>query len=166
VKRDKIYLVGFMGAGKSSLARSLAHRLDWRADDIDTLIEARERRSVSEIFVARGEAYFRSVERQVLRDLLDLRHTVVATGGGTFADADNRATINADGTSIWLDLPFEDVLPRIPSDGSRPLAPDRQSMAALYGVRRLAYQQAHLRLDASRASVGQLVERVLDQMGF
>lgn len=166
MKRDKIYLVGFMGAGKSSLAQALAHRLDWRAEDIDALIEEREHRSVSAIFVAHGEAYFRSLEREVLRDLLGLRHTVVATGGGTFADADNRATINADGTSIWLDLPFEGVLQRVPSDGSRPVAPDRASMAVLYGIRRVAYQQAHVRLDVSRTSVGELVEQVLDQLGF
>jgi shikimate kinase len=166
VKRDKIYLVGFMGAGKSTLGRTLGRRLDWRVEDIDELIEARERLTVSEIFVSRGESSFRSVEREILRGLLPIRHAVVATGAGTFADRENRRAINADGISIWLDLPFERVLERVPSDGRRPLAPDRASMETLYTVRRAAYQEAHVRLDASRAPVGELVERVLDQLGY
>ena len=97
VPTDKVYLVGFMGAGKSTLARSLGARLDWRVEDVDERIEAREGRSVSAIFAAQGEPYFRQVERRVLLDLLPLRHVVVATGGGTFADPDNRALINRDG---------------------------------------------------------------------
>src|SRR5436190_2334802 len=90
MKADKIYLVGFMAAGKTTLARALAKRLDWRAVDIDELIEAREHDSVSGIFARHGEAYFRAVERAVLAEQLAPRHLVVATGGGTFADAQNR----------------------------------------------------------------------------
>ncbi len=95
-----------MGAGKSTLARRLGARLDWRVEDIDERIEAREGRSVSAIFASQGEPYFRQVERRVLLDLLPLRHVVVATGGGTFADPDNRALINRDGLSVWLDVPL------------------------------------------------------------
>jgi shikimate kinase len=164
VKADKIYLVGFMGAGKTTLARMLARRLGWRAEDVDELIEQRERRTVSEIFAHEGEAYFRAVERQVLRALLPVRDVVVATGGGTFVDAANRATIKADGLSVWLDVPFEVVLTRIPSDGRRPLAADRAQMAQLYDARRVAYQEAHLRLDASQARQEELIERLLEQL--
>ncbi len=120
---DKIYLVGFMAAGKTTVARALATRLGWRADDVDELIEARERRTVADIFAQRGEPYFRTLERDILRLLLPLRHLVVATGGGTFMDPDNRAAINMDGVSVWLDVPFEELLARIPADGRRPLAP-------------------------------------------
>src|SRR4029078_10939654 len=88
VKCDKLYLVGFMGAGKTSVARALGRRMGWRVEDIDQRIEAREHQRVAEIFARRGEPYFRSVEREVLRDLLLERHAVVATGGGTFVDPD------------------------------------------------------------------------------
>ena len=114
---DKIYLVGFMAAGKTTVARALARRLDWRAEDIDELIEARERRSVAEIFARSGEPYFRTMEKEILRLLLPMRHTVVATGGGTFVDLENRAAINRDGLSVWLDVPFDMVLARVPADG-------------------------------------------------
>jgi shikimate kinase len=162
VKADKIYLVGFMAAGKSTLARALAKRLDWQAVDIDDVIEKRERMPVADIFARQGEGYFRSVERAVLIDQLPPRHLVVATGGGTFVDPSNRAAINGDGVSVWLDVPLDRVIDRIPSDRRRPLAADRAEFERLYHLRRAAYQQAHVRLDAGRASVDALVEQVLD----
>ena len=106
MNRDKLYLVGFMGAGKTTVARALGRRLGWRVEDIDERIEARERRSVAAIFAQHGEPYFRQLERQVLVDLLPERKIVVATGGGTFAEADNRALMLADGAVAWLDIPL------------------------------------------------------------
>lgn len=164
MKTDKIYLVGFMAAGKTTLAQALGRRLGWRADDVDALIEARERRTVAEIFARDGESYFRSVERQVIWSLLPQRHAVIATGGGTFIDPENRAAINADGLSVWLDVPFDVLLNRIPLDGRRPMANDRVQMALLYESRRLAYQQAQVRLDASRARAEELVEQLIEQL--
>ena len=93
VKTDKIYLVGFMAAGKTTLAQALARRLGWRAEDVDLLIETRERRTVADIFARDGEPYFRSIERQVIYSLLPQRHTVIATGGSTYMDPENRAAI-------------------------------------------------------------------------
>ena len=165
MKTDKIYLVGFMGSGKSTLAHALGRRLRWRVEDIDALIEAREGRTIAAIFQHAGEPTFRKAEREVLRSLLTVRHTVVATGGGTFVEAENRTLINTDGMSIWLDLPIETVIERVPSDGRRPLAADRERLEHLYAVRQAAYRQAHLRLDASRTQTGELVERVLEWIG-
>jgi shikimate kinase len=161
VKADKVYLVGFMAAGKTTLARALGKRLDWRVEDVDERVEAREGRTIASIFARDGEAYFRAVERAVLVDLLPLRHLVVATGGGTFVASENRAAINRDGMSVWLDVPLAEVIERLPADGRRPLAADRDQFERLYAARRLAYQQAHLRLDASAARVGDLVEQVV-----
>ena len=82
MRADKIYLVGFMGAGKSTLATAIGARLDWRVEDIDTLVEQREHLTVAEIFAQRGERHFRGVERAVLVELLPTRHAIIATGGG------------------------------------------------------------------------------------
>ena len=164
MKTDKIYLVGFMGAGKTTVAQALARRLGWQAEDVDALIEAREHRSVADIFAREGEPFFRALEKQVIFSLLPARHVVVATGGGTFVDAENRAAINADGTSVWLDLPFDEVLTRLPPDGRRPLAADLAQLTRLYEVRRLAYEQAHIKMDASHLRTEELIEQLVDKL--
>ncbi len=165
MKADKLYLVGFMGAGKSTVARALGRRLGWRVEDVDERIEARERRSVASIFAQHGEPYFRNVERQVLRDLLPQRQIIVATGGGTFVEPDNRALMLADGAVAWLDLTLPQVIERVPADGRRPLAADRLAMEQLYLKRQLAYGQAHVRVDASRP-VPEVVEELLHWLEF
>ncbi len=154
-----------MGAGKSTVARALGRRLGWRAEDIDDLIEARERRSVAAIFAQSGEAHFRQVERQVVADLAGTREVVVATGGGTFVDPDNRATMLAAGAVAWLDLPLAKVIERVPQDGRRPLAADRAQLEQLYMRRQAAYQLAHLRVDATRP-LHEVVERLLEWVGY
>ena len=161
---DKIYLVGFMAAGKTTVARALAARLGWRAEDVDELIEVRERVAIADIFARHGEPYFREIEREILKLLLPLRHAVVATGGGTFIDADTRAAINLDGLSVWLDVPFERLLTRLPADGRRPLAADRAQMERLFTARQAAYAQAHLRIEAGAAPAEELAEQILDRM--
>jgi shikimate kinase len=162
---DKLYLVGFMGAGKTTVAAALGRRLGWRTEDVDSRIELRERRSVSAIFLRDGEAYFRQAEREVLGDLRSERNVIVATGGGTFVDPDNRALMLNDGAVAWLDLPLSLVIERIPPDGRRPLASDAQQMEQLYERRRAAYRDAHVRLDAT-APVDEVVERLLEWIGY
>lgn len=159
---DKIYLVGFMASGKSTIARALAARLRWQVEDIDELIERRERRTIPEIFAQQGEPYFRAVEREILLLLRPIRHVVVATGGGTFMDAENRSLINFDGVSVWIDVPLVDLIPRIPMDGRRPLAANRAELERLYAARVDTYRLAHLRISAGRAPVQVTVDRVLE----
>src|SRR4051812_38124786 len=96
-----------MAAGKTTVARALAKRLDWQAVDVDELIEQHEHATVADIFAKHGESYFRAIERSVLFEQLAARHMVVATGGGTFGDPQNRAAINSDGMSVWLDVPLD-----------------------------------------------------------
>ena len=165
MEKDKLYLVGFMGAGKSTIARVAGRRLGWRVEDIDERIEARERRSVAAIFAQNGEAHFRQLERQVLGELLPQRHVIIATGGGTFVEPDNRALMLSDGAVAWLDVPLGQVLKRVPNDGRRPLAADRTAMEQLYQRRQLAYAEAHVRIDSSRP-VQEVVELLLEWIGF
>jgi shikimate kinase len=165
VTSDKLYLVGFMGAGKTTVARGLGRRLGWRVEDIDERIEARERRTIASIFSQQGEAHFRQLERHVLTELLPQRHIVVATGGGTFGESDNRALMLADGAVAWLDVPLASVLDRVPADGRRPLAADRAQMEQLFLRRQLAYAQAHVRVDASQP-IPAVIERLLEWLEF
>jgi len=162
VRADKVYLVGFMGAGKTTTARTLGKRLDWKVEDIDACIEREERRDIPTIFRQDGEPYFRSREREVLVGLLPERGVVVASGGGTFVDPANRELMLKDGAVVWLDAPLATVLSRIPLDGRRPLAADRLEMEQLYNQRLAAYRQAHFRVDAGRGSVEGLVEAIVE----
>src|SRR5918996_1665486 len=114
VRTDKLYLVGFMGAGKTTVARALGKRVGWRVEDVDDRIEARERRSVAAIFAQDGEPHFRAVERDVLLELLGVREVVIATGGGTFAEADNRAAMLADAAGGLPDVALHPLPDRRP----------------------------------------------------
>ena len=157
VKADKLYLVGFMGAGKHG-GRAMGRATGWRVEDIDERIEARERRSIASIFAQHGEAYFRQLERQALGELLPERHVVVATGGGTFAEADNRAWMLADGAVVWLDLPLP-----ASSSACRPTAATarRRPCAAGAVVRDDSWRMpTHLRVDATQP-VAEVVEHLL-----
>lgn len=165
MKADKLYLVGFMGAGKTTVGRAVGKRLGWRVVDIDERIEHREGRRVANIFSRDGEAYFRQIERQVLQDLLPERNIVVSTGGGTFVEADNRSLMLADGRVAWLDVSLASVIDRVPADGRRPLASDREQMKRLFERRQIAYSQAHVRIDASRP-MPEVVERMLNWIGY
>ena len=165
MRADKLYLVGFMASGKTTVARALGRRIGWRVEDIDERIEARERRTVASIFAQDGEPYFRQVERTVLRELLPERNLILATGGGTFVDPENRMTMLADGAVAWLDAPLAQVLERLPADGRRPLATDRAQMEQLFLHRRLAYEAAQFRVDAS-LPLDDIVERLMDWVGY
>ena len=165
MKADKLYLVGFMGAGKTTVARAIGKHTGWRVEDIDQRIESREHRTVASIFSQQGEPYFRQLERLALGELLPLRHVVIATGGGTFVEPDNRALMLADGAVAWLELSLAQVIERVPADGRRPLASDRAQMEQLFARRQLAYAQAHVRVDASRP-VPEVVGRLLEFIDF
>ena len=124
----------------------------------------RERRTVADIFARNGEPYFRTLEREILRLLLPLRHAVVATGGGTFMDPDNRAAINMDGVSIWLDVPFDELLARLPADGRRPMAADRTQMERLFAMRQAAYANARVRIDARGVHPEEVADRIIESV--
>ena len=95
-------------------------------------------------------------------DQLQSRHLVVATGGGTFVDPQNRAMMSRDGLIVWLDVPLERLVARVPADGRRPLAADREEFERLYTVRRATYETAHHRVDAGRSSVQAIVDQLAD----
>jgi shikimate kinase len=166
MKRDKIYLVGFAASGKSTVARLLAARLGWRHFDVDELIQQREGRDLKALFAELGEAHFRSAEREVVSGLLEPRHAVVATGSGTFVDPVSRARMAADGVVVWLDARFETLLSRLPAGHPRPLGDDRIALQRAYEARSRVYRLADLRVDADLASAGEVVERLLDWLGY
>ena len=149
-----VFLVGFMGSGKSSIGRHLAPLLDVRFVDLDEHIVRRSGRSIDAIFTHEGEPAFREHERAALRELESSLHlgAVIATGGGTFADPELRAWMLAQGTCVWLDATLDAIESRVARDGSRPLFTDPASLERLHEQRCTAYAAAPMRFDTSTTS--------------
>ena len=141
-----IFVVGFMGAGKSTVGRALAARIGARFIDLDEEIEAAERALIGDIFAQRGEMEFRRIESEALGRVLASDDVVVALGGGAFTIPANRELLRDRGTTVWLDCPFETVQRRVAQATHRPLARDPDRFAALFEARREAYANADLRI--------------------
>ena len=146
-----IFLVGFMGSGKTSIGRELAPLLDVGFVDLDEFITLHDGRTVSAIFAEEGEPAFREHERAALLELEPALATgaVVATGGGTFADPALRAWMLERGVAVWLDATLDAIERRVARDGTRPLFGDRAVLEALHTQRRKAYSEAPMRFDTS-----------------
>jgi shikimate kinase len=145
--RPLIFLVGFMGAGKTTVGRALAGVMGWRFVDLDREIEAREGQTVREIFATRGEAEFRRIEREAIAACGGMSETVIALGGGAYIAEANRALMRGLGLTVWLDCPLEICLRRIGGDMARPLLRGREEMGELFERRRPAYAAADLILE-------------------
>jgi len=145
-----LFLVGFMGSGKTSAGRALASLLHWDFADIDALVEEELGRTIEAIFRESGEGRFREAERSALCTLAPRERVVVATGGGLFLSVAARAFMRAHGLSCWLDAPLAVVLARAGDDGSRPLLAHDEPLArrAFFERRRAAYALADFRIDA------------------
>jgi shikimate kinase len=160
-----IYLVGFMGSGKSTVGRSLAHHLGWSFFDIDAEIERAESTTIAEIFAARGEAGFRRIEAEMVvqhvRSIERGRPAVVALGGGAFANPATRQLLSDNGVTVWLDCPFDTVARRVANDASRPLARDPEQFQALYIARRESYGLADVRIPIAEEEPEAVVEMLL-----
>lgn len=162
----RVFLVGFMGAGKSSVGRALASRLGWQFCDLDQVIEKREGKTVAEIFAEREEAGFRAAETRALEELLQdpSRKTdlVIALGGGTFAQPQNRRILEeAEAITVLLEAPVDELRRRCTADETfRPLAADPGRFMRLYDERLAAYKMATHKVN----TMGKKVEDVTTEI--
>lgn len=143
-----VFLVGFMGAGKTSVGEALAAQLGWRFIDLDQRIEARAQKRIAEIFRSSGESAFRHAEKeellQVLAELETAGGAVVALGGGAFVQPDNGSLLAECGAPcVFLDAPVEELWRRAQAaQGERPLAVSENQFRQLYAARRQRYMEA------------------------
>lgn len=167
----RIILTGFMGAGKTTLARALGVRLGWNWLDLDDLITQRTGRSVPALIKEAGESYFREAETAALQSVLTddtaTAARILALGGGAWTLERNRMLVQQhNGLSVWLDAPFALCWQRITADGttSRPLAQDLAATKNLYESRRKFYAQSELRLTIAPAqTAAELADIVIYQ---
>jgi shikimate kinase len=162
--QGRVFLVGFMGAGKTSIGRLLAEELGYQFVDLDELIESRAGQSVRDIFTLRGEAEFRALESEAVEWCERLYDVVVALGGGAYESELNRECLRKLGTTFWLDCPLEICLARSAGDKSRPLLGDPREMRVLMERRRPNYSLADFVVDTGSQLPDEAVEAILDQL--
>jgi shikimate kinase len=159
-----VALVGMMGAGKSSVGRRLATRLDVPFHDADSELEASAGCSISEIFDRFGEAAFRSGERKVIARLLREPPHVLATGGGAFVEETIRAQIRENAISVWLRAPVDLLVSRVARRDTRPLlrgGDPREIIEQMLRDREPVYREADLSVDSEDGPHTAAVERIV-----
>ncbi len=156
-----LFLVGFMGAGKTTVGRELASSLGYSFIDLDDVIALKAGRSVQQIFAERGESEFRRLETEAIRSYQDQTHSVIALGGGAYVSEENRRLLRQIGKTIWLNCSLEVCLARTRGDRSRPLLGNEEEMRALLVTRRASYAQADFVIDAREMTPEQLVKQIV-----
>lgn len=159
-----IVLVGLMGAGKSSIGRRLAERLDLPFIDADHEIETAAGKSIPEIFADHGEAYFREGERRVIGRLLESGAQVLATGGGAFMNDETRQGIATHGVSVWLRAELPLLMKRVMKRADRPLLQQddpEQVMQRLMDLRYPVYATADVTIESRDVQHTQMVTEVI-----
>jgi shikimate kinase len=165
-----LFLVGYMGAGKTSVGRILAQRLGWTFCDLDERIEAQQNCTIAEVFRRFGEKEFRDLEAvelaRLIQELRTSNGAVVALGGGTILRDENQAQItNQPGVLIFLDAPIEELWSRAKSGGrERPLAGTKNQFQQLYESRRQRYMEADLQVSTSGKRVDEVAEQIAAEL--
>jgi shikimate kinase len=165
-----VFLVGFMGAGKTSVGRALARHAGWHFVDLDDRIQARERRTVSEIFEQSGEAAFRRAEREALAELLKQQHDgkplIAALGGGAYAQEEIVALVaESDAMVVFLDASPDELWRRCNTDViARPLRREESEFRRLYDLRRSRYLKASLLVGTEGKAIVDIVDEIATKL--
>ena len=164
-------LVGFMGAGKSSVGVALSRKLGWPFEDLDERIQAREKRSIEQIFKQSGELVFRQLEHAALRSAVEELGTstkILALGGGAFAQANNAALLEGPELStIFLDAPVEELFRRCREQQvDRPLRGELEEFRRLYEARKPFYLKAAWRINTAGKDVETVAAEAIDALGL
>jgi len=161
-----IFLVGFMGAGKSTIGKALAKRLGYKFLDSDAIIESTAGSSIPEIFAELGEDEFRKLETKTLRSMTGLSASVVAVGGGAFVAEVNREILHGIGISIWIDCPLDLCWSRVSKETHRPLLKSYSEMAQLLEKRQPAYRQSDLRIETGARPPAKVIREIIELLGL
>jgi len=166
-RRKQIYLLGFMGSGKSTVGALLARQLGWPFIDLDTVIEAGQGATIRDIFENAGEPFFRQLEQAALTEIVKTEPVVIALGGGTFVQKPNVELIHElGGATIWLDCPAEELRQRCSTMDNRPLFRDRESFIQLLEQRLPFYRQAEFRVATEGRAPEEVVQDILRLKAF
>ena len=175
LRKDRIYLTGFMGSGKSTIGPILANTIGYEFLDIDRTIEAREGKSVNAIFRDQGEMHFRSLERTLIAEISERRGLVVSLGGGTVTDPETFRMITANGVLVYLKVTPDQLYRRLHRRADRPLLSDeegnrlseealRERIDILYSAREPLYARADIIVLTDELRVGLTVDTIVKRL--
>lgn len=164
MKKRNIILIGFMGTGKTVTGRILAERTGMELVDMDSIIEERAGRPISDIFATDGEAAFRAMERALVQELSKQTGLIISTGGGIVLNPDNIADFEKTGLVVCLKASPETIFQRLEKDTSRPLlsGDKKGQIAALLGKRKLLYDAITHRIDTDGLTGAQTADPILE----
>lgn len=162
----KIVLIGFMGSGKSSIAKKLAERLDLEFIEMDELcIKKSRRNSISEIFEKDGEIIFREIEIYTAKDLINRENVIISAGGGVVMNKINLDYLKKNGIVIFLDTAFEIIEKRLMDDNTRPLFKDKKKAKQLYDFRLPLYKYyADVIINTDNKSVEEIAKEIVSRI--
>jgi shikimate kinase len=168
-EKDLLFLIGYRGSGKTTVARLLAKRLGWNWLDADQALEERHGRTVREIFASEGETGFRDKESTLLAELCTRRRHVIATGGGVVLRSENRDLMGRSGRIVWLSADPHTLWQRIQTDTSTAGRRPDLSCGGLAEVQRLLHDRtalyqacAHLSLDTTKSTPEDIAETIVE----
>ncbi|MFA5878686.1 MAG: shikimate kinase [Candidatus Margulisiibacteriota bacterium] len=164
--KKNIILIGFMGSGKSTIAKELAKSLDWHWLDIDHLIEDKFQCNITDLFKTKGAHFFREQETQILKDLLKKTKTVISTGGGIILKPENHQYLKKLGTIIWLKVNPDTILQRLKNNKTRPLLETKNKEAVINNLlkeRIPLYQNiTDLEIETDNKGVSEIVIEIIN----
>jgi len=163
LKKMNIYLVGFMGTGKTAVGSELSKKIGWQFVDLDDLIELKEKKVIADIFAKEGEPYFRRLESRVLKEVSQETKFVVACGGGIVINPKNIETMKETGIVICLCASPEAILKRTAGHAHRPLMnvkDPKKQIGLLLKLRAPYYAQADKTIDTSKIPVKEVVVKI------
>jgi len=165
---NNVYIVGFMGTGKSTVGRIVSNRLKRQFVETDDVIEKKEAMKITDIFSKRGEKYFRNIEKKVLRDISTRDNLIVSCGGGLMIDEANVSLMKETGVIVCLLADYKTIYYRVKKDKTRPLlnVPHPiKKIKELLKVRAPFYEKADIFIDTTNISPGNVATRIIDSLG-
>ncbi len=169
----RVYIIGFMGSGKSTAGKKLASLLGWSFIDLDKRIEEKAGKTIPEIFSQQGEDYFRNIEAEVLKNLISQTKTVISTGGGTPCHGDNMDHMLETGLTLYLKLTPGQLKSRLSeSTGKRPLIKDLDEESLLgfieekLALREKWYNRAEITVEGINLDISLLYSLVKTNLGI
>jgi len=161
MKKRRMFIIGFMGCGKSTVGKLLAKKMGLPFYDIDKIIEKKENMSLKEIFSVKGEKYFRDIEYNVLKELCNGKKSVISGGGGCFSSERNRKLIREKCCTVYLNGEFDILKKRVFSNNRRPLVYDENQLLDLYRERIKDFENIDIVIDIEDKSPLEIVSEIV-----